>query len=60
VNKTNIVDEEADESSFWLEMIVDAGLLTPARVQPLLNEADEITAILVASRKTALTRAGVR
>ena len=57
VNKTSIVEEEADESSFWLELIVDAGLLTAARVQPLLDEADEITAILVASRKTAIANA---
>jgi four helix bundle protein len=53
VNKTSIIEEEADESSFWLELIVDGGPLTAARVQPLLNEADEITAIMVASRKTA-------
>jgi four helix bundle protein len=56
INKTSIVEEEADESSFWLELIVDAGLMTAARVKPLLQEANEITAILVASRKTALAR----
>ena len=56
INKTSIIEEEADETGFWLELIVDAGLLTSARVQPLLKEADEITAILVASRKTAITR----
>jgi four helix bundle protein len=57
INKTSIVEEEADESCFWLELIVDAGLLTAGRVQPLLDEADEITAILVASRKTAVAHA---
>ncbi len=56
INKTTIIEEESDETGFWLELTVDAGLLTPARVQPLLKEADEITAILVASRKTALAR----
>jgi four helix bundle protein len=56
INKTSIVEEEADESSFWLELIVAAGLMTAARVKPLLQEANEITAILVASRKTALAR----
>ena len=56
INKTSIVEEEADESCFWLELIVDAGLLTARRVKPLLDEADEITAILVASRKTAIAR----
>ena len=56
INKTSIIEEEADETSFWLELIVDAGLLTHARVKPLLIEADEITAMLVASRKTAIAR----
>ena len=56
INKTSIVEEEADESCFWLELLVAAGLLGIRRVQPLLQEADEITAILVASRKTATSR----
>src|SRR6266516_5900814 len=56
VNKTSIVEEEADESCFWLELLFDRGLLAARRVQPLLREADEITAILVASRKTAISR----
>ncbi len=56
INKTSIVEEEADESCFWLELLIDAGLLGIRRVQPLLQEADEITAILVASRKTATGR----
>ena len=56
INKTSIVEEEADESGFWLELVVDAGLMTAARVQPLLDEASEITAMLVASRKTAVSR----
>jgi four helix bundle protein len=56
VNKTSIVEEEADESCFWLELLVDAGLLGSRQVQPLLQEANEITAVLVASRKTAAGR----
>jgi four helix bundle protein len=56
VNKTSIVEEEADESCFWLELLVDRGLLAPRRVQPLLKEANELTAIFVASRKTAVAR----
>ena len=34
INKTSIVEEEADESSFWLELIVDAGLLDTKRIKP--------------------------
>jgi four helix bundle protein len=60
IHKTSIVEEEADESCFWLEMIIDAKLLPAARVQPLLREANEITAILVATRKTSLSRATPR
>lgn len=56
MNKTSIVEEEADESGFWLELVADAGLMTIARVKPLLDEASEITAMLVASRKTAVAR----
>jgi four helix bundle protein len=56
INKTSFVEEEADESCFWLELLVDAGLLGSRQVQPLLQEANEITAILVASRKTAAGR----
>ena len=55
VNKTSIVEEEADESCFWLELLIDRGLLSDRRVQ-LLREANELTAISVASRKTAVAR----
>jgi len=56
INKTSIVEEEADESCFWLELLIDRGLLGARRVQPLLKEANELTAIFVASRKTAVSR----
>ena len=45
--------EEADESAFWLEMIIETKLMTKAKVAPLLKEADELTRIFAASRKTA-------
>jgi len=53
VHKLGIVEEEADESLFWLEMVVETNLMPEARVQDLIQEADELTAIFVASRKTA-------
>jgi four helix bundle protein len=56
INKASIVEEEADESCFWLEMVIDAELFPLKRVNPLLQEASEITAMLVATRKTAVTR----
>ena len=56
INKTSIVEEEADESCFWLELLIDRDLLGARRVQPLLKEANELTAIFVASHKTAVSR----
>src|SRR5438876_2008663 len=56
INKTSVVEEEADESCFWLQLLIDRGLLPSRRVQPLLKEANELTAIFVASRKTAVSR----
>jgi four helix bundle protein len=53
VAKLGTVEEEADESLFWLELAVDSKLVTAQRVQALLKEADQLTAIFVASVKTA-------
>ena len=54
--KLGTVVEEADESCFWLELIVEGGLLDAKLVVPLLAEANELTAIFVASTKTAKER----
>jgi len=51
--KLGIVEEEADESLFWLEFIGEAGLMEPTRLEELISEAGQLTAIVVASRKTA-------
>jgi four helix bundle protein len=51
--KLGIVEEEADESSYWLELIIEGGLMPKDRVMPLLQEADEMVAIMVASKRTA-------
>ena len=53
ISKLSIVIEEADESYFWFEFIIDENLLKNNLVEPLLKEADELTAIFIASRKTA-------
>jgi four helix bundle protein len=53
ISKLSIGLEEADESYFWLEFIIDEGLLKKELVEPLLKEAAELTAICMASRKTA-------
>ena len=51
--KISIVLEEADESLYWLELIGESGLIKAERLKDLLREANELTAIVNASRKTA-------
>jgi four helix bundle protein len=53
VSKLSIVIEEADESCSWLELIIEGELLAKDKFEALLDEANQITAIMVASRKTA-------
>jgi four helix bundle protein len=53
IAKLGIVIEEADESVFWLELIMDGELLPREQVEPLHKEADELTAIFVSSLNTA-------
>ena len=52
--KIGTVAEEADESLYWLELIRDGGLLPRARVQLLLAEANELTAIFTEARRTTV------
>ena len=54
IAKIGVVEEEADETLFWLELIIDAGLLKAKRIRPLMVEADEIVAIMATSRKSAI------
>jgi four helix bundle protein len=52
-SKLNVVMEEADESAFWLEIIIEARLLSEEKAEPLLTEATELTAIFAKSCYTA-------
>ena len=56
VSKLQTVIEEADETCYWLELITEGSLLSNEKVAPLLDEANQITAIMVTSRKTALSK----
>jgi four helix bundle protein len=53
IAKLGIVEEECDESLYWLEMLVETNLIKPPLVASLMNEGEEILAIIVASAKTA-------
>jgi len=55
-SKIGVVEEEADECAYWLELIVESDLLPAAKVQDLLAEANELGAIFVASARTAKGR----
>ena len=52
VNKLKIVEEECDESLFWMELLVEADILNQKKLGALMKEGDEILAIVVASIKT--------
>jgi len=53
IAKLGTVEEEADETAFWLELIIEGELLSAKQIQPLLAEAIELVAITAASKKTA-------
>ena len=53
VAKLGTVLEESDESLFWLELVVESKMKPLTRVEALMKEADQLTAIFAASLKTA-------
>ena len=53
VAKMGIVEEEADETMYWIQLLIDAKLIRRELVVDLLQESDEILAIVVSSIKTA-------
>jgi len=52
IAKLGIVEEEADESLYWMELLIEAGLVSQARMIDLMTETNEIVAMIVASIKT--------
>jgi four helix bundle protein len=57
--KMGIVEEEADEICYWIEMLIDCELVKAVRVEPLLRETNEIISIVVSSIKTARANGSV-
>jgi four helix bundle protein len=53
IAKMGIVEEEADETLFWLELLEESELVTAAKLTAIKQEANELIAITVASIKTA-------
>ena len=52
LSKLGIVEEEADETQLWIELIIDSGMIKPSRAVDLLDEVKQLTAIFAASRIT--------
>jgi four helix bundle protein len=52
INKLKIVEEEADETLYWLELLAEAEIMPIARLKELMAETDEIIAMTVSSIKT--------
>ncbi len=53
VAKLGVVVEEADETVFWLELLMDSGIVSPNKMRNMLDEANQLMLIFSASRRTA-------
>ncbi|MFH0983595.1 MAG: four helix bundle protein [Planctomycetota bacterium] len=53
IAKMKIVEEECDESLYWMDLLIESGLVKAALLRDLMEEADEILSLIVASIKTA-------
>jgi four helix bundle protein len=52
ISKLAIVEEEADETIYWMEMLIESKIVQPSRLNLLMKESNEIVAMVVASIKT--------
>ena len=60
ISKIGVVEEEADETALWLELIIDDKILSQKKITPLLNEANELVAIMAASYISASRKNSTR
>jgi len=56
IAKLGIVEEEADESIYWMELLIESGMMDKQDIQNIMTEANEILAMTVASIKTLRNR----
>ena len=56
ISKLEIANQELDETLYWMELLIESGLVGPARLEALMAEANEIIAIIVASVRTVKRR----
>jgi four helix bundle protein len=53
ISKMGIVEEETDESIYWMELLIEAGIVKSNEIEFLMKEANELLAITVSSIRTA-------
>lgn len=53
-SKLAISEEESDETPYWMELLVDAGIMPNERLHDLMDEGDQIVAMIVASIKASI------
>jgi len=58
IAKMGIVEEELDEALYWFELLVETGIMPKERLKSLIQEADELTAIVVACIKRSRVNRG--
>ena len=56
IAKLGTVVEEADESAFWLELLMESGIAEASQMDGLLGEAEELRAIFAVARRTAKSK----
>ena len=56
INKLKIVEEESDETEYWLELLVEAGFVPRSQIDGIYRETDEILSMTIASIKTLRNR----
>ncbi|MCO5200853.1 MAG: four helix bundle protein [Chloroflexi bacterium] len=59
IAKLGIVEEEADETLYWLDLLAASGIASPGRLAALRQETDEVLAMTVASKRTLKSRASI-
>jgi four helix bundle protein len=56
VSKIGIVEEEADETGYWVELLIESGIMKKQLLESLLKESNELTAIFTASGHTVKSK----
>ena len=56
INKLKIVEEESDETQYWLELLTEAGLVDQSQIADVYKQTNEILAMTIASIKTLRAR----